>query len=375
MPSGCASSYSWKYSGTTGSPLNAVATPSPASVIVGVEVYYTDASSNASGAVLGLSKIFCAAAENVFWGDNTSTTTVDFGFKPPEVPTAMKHGILQPPRGAYALDGFQIAYSVDGATRLACTYRTFAQGVDESARQLTDYFPENNTAAATTALVACCTKGQDLYLQALEEAFTTLPFVQPSFDFVARLGGLTIKCADYATFFQTIPSDKKIACCRGEKWFMCGGYAPQTAKCDQTMATYCASLCTGGACADPVCGCLGSPLAGDAACFDARCADSPEAYRTADASAICRGKILTCAQWNALGRGRFVATGVAQPLGCDPPSGKNKLWEWLKQNPLALGVMVLFLVLIVVIALESSQPNRKRLPPGALPQLPALSEL
>jgi len=403
---------SWSYPGPTGMAVNGQA--GPADVVVGLEVYYYapytppspfldaslggDSSCQASdgevcyggrcgtpppevpGAVLGVSKLLCAGAEQVAQGRNAPdpAKTVDLGLTPPVVPHAsVESATLAAPEGAYALDGARIVYSDGGATQLAASYRPFAQSVSERYRGLTGFLPSQASAVHTqTADIGCCPVGSDLYLWGLASARTeasphSLP---PGF---AALGALAVACQSYSDLFQ-MPGGKKLECCLGKRSWQCWGYSPQSEKCDQALAAYCQPLCAGGVCADPVCSCLGSLVAADgvAQCFDSRCAGNPGAYKTAAmTAAACRGKSLSCEEWTALGK--YVAPGVPIPSGCTgpaPPSG-GSVAAWLEKNPLILAAIVVFLIIVAFAAMYSPEEAAPKLPLGALPSLPPLSEL
>jgi hypothetical protein len=179
------------------------------------------------------------------------------------------------------------------------------------------------------------------------------------------------------------PDDRKVACCLRKIYGCLDGYYPQSKKCDDFMAKHCSPLCSGGACADPACNCLGSPLAADgvAQCFDARCVNKTQAYRTKAMSddSKCPGKNLTCAEFAALGSRANVAQGVQLPTGCggspDQPGGG--IIDWLKKNPNWAVVFIVFVILLAFALMPSGGGSGSRrdpkLPPGALPPLPPLT--
>lgn len=408
---------SWRYSGSTGYPVRASASQSD--VVVGVEVAYADPSQTppvapitpvggspgcppsevcrhgarvdpppppiqVPGAVYGITKLYCADAEQVASGDNAPTSTVDTNLGVPTGTTGVLTGKLQAPTGAFALDGFQLYYGSDGATQIAASYRPFAHNQGTSTRSLTGFLPSQASKSSTSRILLGCYNSQgDLYLSGADQAETSSYMALSVGGFTPQLGSLGLECTDYTDVFQ-MPDSKKVACCLGTGsgcWW--GQYFPQTEKCDDIMMKYCRPLCSGGTCADPACGCLGSPLAADgvAQCFDARCADDTGAYRTRNMKqSDCKGKkSLTCKEWAALGGGTNVAKGVPLPSGCggppDTPSGG--IIEWLEKNPSWAVVFIVFVILLAFALMPSGGGGGARrvpkLPPGALPTLPPLT--
>ena len=333
------------------------------------------------GAVYGITKIYCADAAQVATGNNTATSTVATGIS---APSGAKTGTLSAQRGAYALDGFQIVYTSEGATQVAASYRPFAHAQGSGSRALTAFLPAQATHSSQSVTLGCYSGTADLYLSGLDEAETDSGWsLSVGGGAPPQLGALSLGCTDYTDVFQ-MPDAQKVACCLGKGtgcWW--GGYDPQSKKCDEIMAKYCRPLCAGGTCADPACNCLGSPLAADgvAQCFDARCANSTGAYRTKAMSndPNCPGKNLTCAGFAALGSGAYVAQGVQPPTGCggspDPPGGG--VVAWLKKDPIRAVVFIVFVILLAFALLPdgSGAGSRRvpKLPPGALPTLPPLA--
>ena len=419
---GSSNNCSWSYSGSTGIVVNGKA--GPTDVVVGLEVYfyapytyqappittihsvsesfpnykisndclnhevYQDGQCvvppppiKVPGAVLGVSKLLCANAEQVAQSNNTSdpTKTVDLNFIPPVVHHAnVKSATLTAPSGAYAIDGVRIVYSDDGVTQLAASYRPFAQNISEHNRKLTEYLPSKASIFINTQMVdiGCYSSGNDLYLWGLAEALTesSLP------GFVPGLGMLTGVCLSYTDLFQ-MPDKKMIKCCLGETSQSCWGYNPQSKKCDQDITTYCQPLCSDGVCIDHVCDCLGSPVTDNSAqCFDSRCIGNSNAYKTMTMTdAVCEGKDISCKEWSALGNGKYVASKIPIPSGCTgpaPPPGENII-TWLGKNPFVLVAIIVFLILITFIATSPSGERRTtpNLPLGTLPSLPPLSDL
>lgn len=334
------------------------------------------------GAVYGITKLYCADAVQVAMGANTPTATVPTSFDAP-TGIGVSTGTLSAPAGAYALDGFQIVFTSDGATQLAATYRRFAHDQNSRTRTVTAFLPSKPSPSSQSDSVGCYRSSNDLYLSGVDQAETQTGWSISAGGHMPQLGSLSLGCTDYTNVFQ-MPDAQKVACCLGRGggcWW--GGYTPQSKKCDDVMAKYCRPLCSGGTCADQACNCLGSPLAVDgvAQCFDTRCANNTGAYRTGVMSvdSQCPGKGLTCAELAALGGGAYVAVGVRPPTGCggspDEPSGGGLVW--LEKNPIWAVVFVVFVILLAFALMPSGGGPRSRdgpkLPPGALPALPPLA--
>lgn len=339
------------------------------------------------GVVYGVTQLLCASAEKVASGSNTPTKTVDLSVKVP-LGSKVLTATLSAASGAYALDGFSIAYSDDGATQLAATYRQFAHGVPAGSRTQTAYLPATATAGSLQATIGCSSSSYDLYLSGLGEAQSSSSWSMSVAGFVPQVGALNVGCTDFSDVFQ-MPDKNMVACCKGgghNCWWGPGkGYLPQTKACDAVMAQHCRPLCAGGSCTDPACNCLGSPLAADgtAQCFDAGCADDSSAYRTKSMynDPKCPGKNLTCAEYAALGAAN-VAKGVVLPMGCGgspgPPPAGGGIFGWLKKNPIWAVVFVVFVILLAFALMPSSGGGSgkvPKLPPGALPKLPSLGEM
>lgn len=317
------------------------------------------------GAVYGISKVFCANAEKVAGGDNAPTKVLHATVVAPD--DAKSARLLAEP-GAWAFNGASPAYSRAGTAQIIFSYRPFT--ADSTAAQEMTTAPYPSTLAPgsvpTGATVGCL--GGALFVGGL--------VWRPTAAAAPELGGLSVVCVDYADVFAT-PDSNKVACCMG-KGGHCAqdGYLPQTAKCDGLMRSFCGPLCADGSCANPVCACVGSPLAPDGLpqCFDSRCADNAGAYRLAGMPAsACKNQSLSCAGWEKLGRGRYVAKGVAVPAGCAPPP----FLAWLRKNPLVVVAILILVILLAfgLTALSRRQKRALRLPPGALPALPSLAQL
>ena len=338
----------WSYPGPTGPPFGAKT--SSTDVVVGFEVVYCDATTASLGVVFGISKLLSAKVEKVAGGENTPTENIILNFTPPTAyGPSLKRGVLQAPPGPYALDGLIVYYSAAGVAQIAGSYRQFAHGAGEATRKTTAFLPADPGWQITKKVeLTCPDAGGDIYFQGLETALTKN---KKSYQ---QLGSIMVGCTDFLDFFQ-MPPEKLVQCCRGEASGECWGRDAQSPICDQAMAAHCEPLCSNGVCVDPVCGCLGSPLAsfGVAQCFDARCADNPAAYRTAQmAKTSCRGVNPNCAQWEALNNGVYASKNiVAPPAGCTSPPGGV---PWLSNNMLLIVIFILTLALVVATA----QPHR-----------------
>jgi len=271
-----------------------------------------------------------------------------------------------------------------GAEQVSFVWREFAAGHPDATA--TEAFPERVSAPLKEEVAGCVAHPRAvgrtaLYVAALAWAPTDR---DPRGMFVSaphhpRVGRLELGCADYVNLLDP-PSDYALACCTGKEGLYCRPtWSPQSPACDGFMGSYCAASCASGACADPVCGCLGSPLSDPATlppgasplpqCFDARCADDPDAYRPAGMSdASCGGAVLTCADVDALGGPGNVAAAWQSsiPAGCDgaPPGGK-------------LFVVLVVILLVLVALLASVRGGKTAAPraPGTLPPLPELPRL
>ena len=343
---------SWSYFGPTGLPFGAKT--SSTNVIVGFEIVYCDASATNPSVVLGISKLLGANVEKVAYGENAPTETLSVPFALPNAYDELpwKRGVLQAPPGPYALDGLVLYYSAAGVTQLAGSHRLFAHGAGEATRRTTAFLPANSGQQITTMVeLRCPNAGGDFYLQSFEAALTKKNKTSP------QLGSITVGCTNFLDFFQ-MPPEKQLQCCRGEALGECWGRDAQSPICDQIMATRCEPLCSNGVCVDPACGCLGSPLAssGVAQCFDARCADNPAAYRTAQmAKDSCRGENINCAQWSALSNGIYASKSVmAPPGGCTSQPGGV---PWMSSNNM---LIIIIFVLTLALVISTTQSRRIR---------------
>jgi hypothetical protein len=379
----------WDYPGET--TVTHTAAASRTDVAVGVTIVYTEPYTQEGKSFPGvvvITQLLCAAATAVAKGENTPTSTIgvaDTGGARARMHTSMATGeggvtldLVASP-GNYALDGFKIAHlPTGGATQLAVTFRHFAHNEPAAGRASSRWYPYTATEGSQNAEIGCSSSSSDLYLSDITWAGTD--------NTPTTIGHLRAGCTDYADAFQ-MPTAGMVACCKGGGencwWGPGGGYYPQSAACDAVMSKYCPPLCSGGSCTDSACNCLGSPLAADgtAQCFDARCADNASAYRTAAMSKDpkCPGESLTCAEFAVLGPSG-VAKGAVLPSGCPgppapPPSGG--ILAWLQKNPTWAIIFVVFLILAAfALAPPSSGRGRSRkLPPGALPELPSLGEI
>ena len=294
-------------------------------------------------------------------------TDIEYGFVPPDVPfaTVQSGQLLASP--APRLVGFEIHYTDRGATQISATYQQFSNPRAPKENRL---FSGAGGAGARTYVYCgnpevCPPTCSPAFIIELDQALTKAPATTAGF--IPQLGALTVVCNDYAQIFD----QKNIKCCLGEA-SLCRNYIPRSKKCDQKMTSHCGPLCAKGVCSDPVCACLGSPLASGAQCFDSRCAGVPDAYKTAAMTPeACKGKNLTCKEWSALGHGKFVAPGVPIPSDCVAPSPTGGTLAWLKNNALLLVAIIIFVSLIVMMVRQDRLPSSSKV----LPHLPPLSEL
>lgn len=169
------------------------------------------------------------------------------------------------------------------------------------------------------------------------------------------LNSLGFGCQDYADELDTSAARQR-ACCAGTATNpqFCRGFTPQSVTCDTYMAKYCAGNCTAGNCLDPVCGCLGSPVALPG-CYDNRCADTPGAYRTAliGGQQVCPAA--SCDIWQELGKGQYLAKETPAPSNCALPLSLF--------SDTTIIVVLAFIILIMI----AGRLFNNREPPPALP--------
>lgn len=181
------------------------------------------------------------------------------------------------------------------------------------------------------------------------------------------LNALGFGCQDYADEFDS-SSDRQLACCRGTTTDpqLCGGFDPQSTKCDTYMTKYCTTNCSSGSCLDPTCGCLGS-LVGRPECYDSRCADTPAAYfSTAQKTTTSCPTTASCDIWHLLDDGRYLAKKIPSPGGCNPvPPGPG--------YPKVIAVIVFLILLIFLSEVVASSSKAKALPPVYM-TMPAIPE-
>ncbi|GFR88698.1 hypothetical protein ElyMa_002524600 [Elysia marginata] len=386
---GTAGKCKWQYPGRSTGYLVKTRAPRSA-VVVAIEVAYTPpkitpASGKSSpyqspGVVYGITSLFCTNALKVASGHNAPDTAVATNVRVPKGPKVRRR-VLHSPPGAYALDGFELYYTSDGMSQISVSYRPFVnkqKGI--SGRAHTGFVPPQASKPLEHYSLNCYNDQEHLFLSGVDQVETSPQTARQAKNFTPQLGGLGLNCTNYAGVFEKMPFSEKVACCVGIgprcHW---GEFYPQTEECDEVMSKHCLSQCQGGVCVDPVCGCLGSPLASDgkAQCFDARCADNPWAYHTHNMEQTdCKEKRLTCEEWAALKDGTSVALRAPPPPGCTGvPPGKSV--DWLTKNlvwVVVLLVLVLLLALMVMPA-ENISRQRPQLPPGALPALPPLTSV
>jgi hypothetical protein len=177
-----------------------------------------------------------------------------------------------------------------------------------------------------------------------------------------KLTALGFNCQDYADEFDTSAA-RQVACCTGtaQDPQFCRGLAPQTEGCDAYMAQYCADDCAAGKCAHPACGCLGSPVALPE-CHDARCADTAEAYRTAQMRARQGGscpKTVPCGSWDLLGDGKYLSKAVTPP-DCTTTTSRA---------PAVTAAIILFIFLVFIAGALRRAPKKPAAAPPPPPDL------
>jgi hypothetical protein len=310
------------------------------------------------GAVLGISAFYCASADSVFVG-SAAPQRVATGYSPL---AGERLATFLCPAGQ-ALTG--ATAWVDPGTgnteqiRLQCT--RFAAGTPAGASSPS--YPARRmpgSAAAPRALSTLGTPPAALFANAIAQGWGGAG------DADGPLRALGFGCEDYADEFDSSPA-RRLACCTGTAANpeLCQGFAGQTGDCDAFMAQFCATDCApGGGCLHAACGCLGSPV-GRPECYDARCADTPGAYLTAQMVAqkpSCPTTV-TCPIWQALGDGRFLAKEIIPPAGCTPSPS-----FWSKSVILLLVIAFIFLVFLAGVIGRSGGAKRAPMfmppPPG-----------
>lgn len=314
------------------------------------------------GSVYGIASITLATAQDVVVGNpshrtNTYTFTPDPGFPPAGAETGTF--VAEPGSAIYS---FNVWFGPDGAQQIQAIYRPLRSGTGAEASTLSPKYPSALApdSSATAQLVGCLGGGLFPYALAWNRAGVT-----------GSLGKIQLTCGDFSPAFADTGT-RAIQCCTGQQSQFCWGYAPQNEQCSVYFQDYCRPLCdSNGNCADPICGCVASPVAMPQ-CIDARCAEVPSAYRLqGELSTDDCPNTVTCDQYKALGNGAHVARGISVPSDCLAPVAGNPLLEWVKKNVL-LSVAIFFFLLIVVIAILTggSTPAARRA--AKLPPLPPL---
>lgn len=302
------------------------------------------------GAVQGISAFYCAGADAVHAGG---------AYLPARTPTGVFPG-----GGATATFVCPAGQALTGATAWVDDAGAVEQiqfrcsGFDPEAPEgeKSPLYPAALMPMSTATPVAVSTSGP------ANTALFANSVAQAPPDTGRAIRAFGLGCQDYKDEFDS-SSARRLACCTGaaSNPQFCQGYAPQTGACDVFMAQFCAADCGPyGGCTHPQCGCLGSPV-GRPECYDSRCADTPAAYLTAPMAqqkASCPTTV-SCAIWQALDSGVYLAEKVTPPAGCAPPPAPGTA-----SNPIIIALVVGFilLLLIALVAGSSSSDSKKMLP-------------